>query len=327
MNYNEKIDVQEESLANLDKEILEILLTDNTTKKTIIWATDAYKKHGPGYYFNDYITIEKITGIMKSVIKPRIKKEKQEQEYRIKDKAEVFTPSWMCNHQNNLLDECWFGYKNVFNKEVEQGWITNKNKITFNNKKWSDYIEKNILEISCGEAPYLVSRYDTVTGKILELTDRIGMLDRKLRIINENITEHEEWIIWVKKAFKSTFGYEWQGDSVLIARENLLYTFTDNYKSKFNKEPNINLIKEIAEIISWNIWQMDGIKYVIPNSCKTEKIVEYTIFGEVESGIECQGCKKNNAHKHNGKYCKIMNWETNRAIKFITLVDRSGKNE
>ena len=103
MNYNEKIDVQEQSLANLDKDVLQILLNDHTSNKTIIWATDIYKSHGNGYFFNDYITIEKITGIMKYVIRPRVRKQKEEKEYRIKDKAEVFTPSWMCNHQNNLI--------------------------------------------------------------------------------------------------------------------------------------------------------------------------------------------------------------------------------
>ena len=50
---------------------------------------------------------------------------------------------------------------------------------------------------------------------------------------------------------------------------------------------------------------MDGTKFVVPYSC----------------GI-CIGCEKNNYKKHNGIYCKIMNWETNRRIKYITLLDR-----
>jgi hypothetical protein len=39
------------------------------------------------------------------------------------------------------------------------------------------------MEISCGEAPYLVSRYDTVSGNIISVDDRIGLLDRKLRVV------------------------------------------------------------------------------------------------------------------------------------------------
>lgn len=37
--------------------------------------------------------------------------------------AEVFTPSWVCNKQNNLVDEKWFGYANPFNIEQEKTWI------------------------------------------------------------------------------------------------------------------------------------------------------------------------------------------------------------
>ena len=53
--------------------------------------------------------------------------------------------------------------------------------------KWKDYINNIVLEITCGEAPYLASRYDTTTGEYIFVNNRIGFLDRKLRIINENI--------------------------------------------------------------------------------------------------------------------------------------------
>ena len=49
------------------------------------------------------------------------------------------------------------------------------------------------LEISCGEAPYLVSRYDTVMGETIPISQRIGLLDRKLRVVSEN-TDTEEQI-------------------------------------------------------------------------------------------------------------------------------------
>lgn len=306
-------------------EILNILLRDNTTKKNIIWATDIYK--GLGYKFTDQITIETVTGIMKNLIKPRINKSKGQQLIRIKEKAEVFTPSWICNIQNNSIDEKWFGYKNVFNTPSKKSWRTKRNNIIFKNgKTWREYVSEKVLEISCGEAPYLVSRYDTVIGKKIELSKRIGILDRKLRVINENVTEENEWTEWATKAYKSVFGFEWQGDSVLIARKNLLYTYVDNYTFKFKKEPSIELLKDISEIISWNIWQMDGIKFVIPESCKNERITTFTLFGNKIDGIECYGCKKGNIQRHNGIYSKIMNWETNRAIKFITIMNRSGKN-
>ena len=30
---------------------------------------------------------------------------------------------------------------------------------------------------------------------------------------------------------------------------------------------SIELLRMVANIIAWNIWQMDGMKYVVPNSC------------------------------------------------------------
>lgn len=330
MNYiYSKSDIKENNILKFNSEILSILLLDRTTKKNIIWATDNYKDRGFGFGVEDNIRIESITGYNGNVIKPRVMKSKKEQERRIKDKAEVFTPSWICNMQNNLIDNAWAKQDNFFNIEQEKGWITNKEKIVFptNSKKdWKDYVQDTRLEISCGEAPYLVSRYDNVSGDLIEVNNRIGLLDRKLRVINENVEDKEEWFLWIEKAYKSTYGFEFQGDNLLIARENLLYTFIDNFLYKFNQEPTDDMIIKIASIISWNLWQMDGIKFVIPYSCKNHNIVNISLFEDVIDEVKCIGCEKNNCKKHNGIYCKIMNWDTNRAIKYITLLDRSKKN-
>lgn len=84
------------------------------------------------------------------------------------------------------------------------------------------------MEITCGEAPYLVSRYDAATGElILPPLRRIGLLDRKLRVVNENAASYEEWIKWVLRAFQSCYGFEYQGDNLLIARINLMMSFYD----------------------------------------------------------------------------------------------------
>jgi len=138
----------------------------------------------------------------------------------------------------------------------------------------------------------------------------------------------EDWLKWAKIAFQSSYGYEWQGDSLLIARENLLYTFIDYYKDKLKKSPSLELQKEIAEIIVWNIFQMDGLKYVIPMSCKTEKVTikgEVTLFEKKEDRIEekpCEGCEKKTAKKHNGVYVKIMDWVKGKPIRFVDILSK-----
>ena len=56
---------------------------------------------------------ELVTGEYRYIIMPRVLKDKYQQAKRSKDKAEVFTPSWVCNAQNNLVDEAWFERKTI----------------------------------------------------------------------------------------------------------------------------------------------------------------------------------------------------------------------
>ena len=319
MNYN--IDIKETNIFKLDSKLLEVLLIDHSSKKNLIWATDNYASRGVGYQSYDHITSNAIIKRNGSVIKPRVEKSKKEQASRVKDKAEVFTPSWICNAQNNLIDDAWFGKGNVFNTETDKGWFVNLERITFpEGKSWQDYVKENRLEITCGEAPYLVSRYDTVTGNIIAIKERIGLLDRKLRVISENVDGEQEWVEWAKIAFKSVYGFDWQGDNVLLARENLLHTFIDYYTDKFGLSPITEYLIDFAEIISWNIWQMDGLKYVIPNSCKPVPKLQMSIFEDEEECEECPGCANNDNSKHTGTYCVIKDWEKGRNVKFVSLI-------
>ena len=45
-----------------------------------------------------------------------------------------------------------------------------------------------------------------------------------------------------------------------------------------------------------------------------------TLFGEETHEEICEGCKKNNPKKHNGIYCYVMDWETNKKVKFVNLL-------
>jgi len=320
-----KIDIKENYIYHLDNELLTILLKDRSSGKNIIWATDNYSSRGTGYQGYEQITIKAITGYHGNVIKPRSEKSKKEQTDRIRDKAEVFTPSWICNKQNNLVDNAWFGTDFVFNEETEKTWIATTEPIAFptvTGKTWQDYINDVRLEITCGEAPYLVSRYDTVSGYMIELSQRIGLLDRKLRVVSENTQTEKEWLKWAIKSFQNTYGYDWQGDNVLLARENLLFTFIDYYKVKFDKEPTIEILKKIAEILSWNIWQMDGLKFVIPESCKDVEEGQLTLFDDEVEKQPCPGCAKNDPYAHTGIYCIIKDWKANEKVTFVSLLKK-----
>lgn len=131
-------DVQETALAELDKNILLILLKDRSTGKNILWATDDYKDLGIGFAADDEITLPAITGAHGNLIKPRALKSKEEQGARTRNMAEVFTPLWICNKQNNLADNAWFGRENVFNTENGTDWQATEGKIAFPGEDGAD---------------------------------------------------------------------------------------------------------------------------------------------------------------------------------------------
>lgn len=329
MRAEKNIDIKENDLLKIDRSLLEILLKDKTSGKNIIWATDNYSKYGELYTSEKEIKIELITSRHGGIIKPRIEKSKTEQQQRIRQKAEVFTPSWVCNIQNNLVDEEWFGRNGVFNVEKKNEWAALKDKIVFpekENKSWQDYILSKRLEMSCGEAPYITSRYDAVTGQYIEVPNRIGFFDRKLRIVNENTETHEDWLKWAYAAVQNVYGFDWQGDNVLIARENLLFTIAEHYEAKFNEKLETQDLVGFAKVIAWNIWQMDGLKFVVPNSCCTKEIMEEDLFERRVISKPCIGCLKGDNRKHNGIYCIIKDWETHRNIRFVDMIFGGGNN-
>jgi hypothetical protein len=166
---------------------------------------------------------------------------------------------------NNLCDTEWFESEDVFNIQLDGSWKTVNHKIIFpKDKDWKDYIELKKLEITCGETPYLVSRYDAITGIPIDIRDRIGILDRKLRVVNENTYNENEWFKWTVKSYCRTYGYEFQGDNLLIGRVNLLLTYMEYLKDRWNREPCTAELILILDIISWNIWQMDGLSGCVP---------------------------------------------------------------
>ena len=279
-------DISENQIRESIPDILDILLIDRTTstsktKKNIIWANENYIKYGEyDYAATSQIKPELITGEMGEIIKPRALKSQELKKERTKSKAEVFTPTWIVKKQNDVIEQ------NYLNDNLE----------TYIKRKW--------LELTCGEAPYMATRYDMETGEIIPFIERVGFVDRKLQRINNEVDDKAEWHRLVEEAYKASYGFEWNGDSLLLARENLLYTYQDYYIYKWKEKPTHGLLKEIAEIISYNIFQMDGLKYIIPLSEKRERILQtsFLFFNEKES--------KEQWLVREGKQVKIMNWDS-----------------
>ncbi len=293
--YSKKITITKDNIDNKDNKddkdkikisLLELLLKDQSTGKNIIWATNDYASLGKGFQKTDEITVDALIGDNIDIIRHRVEKTKEEQDDRIKQKGEVFTPSWICNKMNNHCDEEWFGYKYTFNIEDGQHWVVNAEPIKLpEGKTWQSYVNSNRLEITCGEAPYVVSRYDTTSGEQIDINDRIGILDRKLRVVTEKVKKEDLWRSWTYKAFQSVYGFEFQGDNLFLARLNLVETFCDYFKAVWKKEATTQQLAKIVDVITWNFWQMDGLTGTIPFGKKP--LEQMNLFAE-DSGVDCK---------------------------------------
>lgn len=296
---------------------LKKLLQDKTTKKNIIWATNTFEHFGRE--FDDKSEITEIIFQSGFRLMPRVLKSQEAQLDRTRKKAEVFTPGWIVNEMNNYLDQEWFQKKDIFNIEKGETWEPVIEKIKFpEGKNWKKYVDSRRLEITCGEAPYLVSRYDVSTGEKIDLINRIGILDRKLRVVNENTLTKDEWIKWATRAIESTYGFEYQGDNLLIARVNILMTFVEYFEDRWKEEVDKKTLLHLANIISWNIWQMDGLTDMVPFGAAKEDIRQMNFFDLLSGGLEEEDGEETT-------YCRIKDWRGNKSYLFIDYKEKEMK--
>ena len=289
------------------KDFLDILLKDQTTGKNILWAN---VEHGA--------TEIQIADVYS--IRPRHEKNREDQKLRTKTRAEIFTPPEVCKQQNDLVCDAWIrgvivpwlAEKNynepllveTLTKKISDAWFRH-NKISttepepvkdtfvanFLNEHetlWHKFIDAKFLEITCGEAPYIVSRYNAVTGDSIPLAERVGLLDRKFHAVNENTSTVEGWQFCAIRALQSVYGYEFQGDNLFLARRNVFDTVIEYFTAKFPDKPPEDFLSEVAEIISWNLWQMDGRTNSTPDT-KSPRV------------------------------CRIKDWRTNETPTFLSL--------
>jgi hypothetical protein len=118
----------------------------------------------------------------------------------------------------------------------------------------------------------------------------------------------------VYKAYQSVYGYEFQGDNLLIARVNLLVTFVDYMKDRWDKLPNYAELKKITNIICWNIWQMDGMTGTVPYGKPIERHQQMSLFDFI---------KEDDSDEEYEVECRIYDWKANKSIAYKSL--REGK--
>ena len=306
--------------------VLDTLLKDHSTGKNIIWATDPPEELQTVMYEpvtdRSQITTQQLGLTHYEVVLPRMMKQTDTQQQRTRKKGEVFSPAWVCNKMNNALDADWFRGLGAgesagqFTVELPQGWQTVETPVQFpvckgRTPAWVQYVQSRRLEVTCGEAPFLASRYDAATGEMIPVARRIGILDRKLRVVSENAATEDEWRKYATHAVQSTYGYEYQGDNLLLARVNLLLTYAEHLQARWQRKPTKEELQPIANIISWNLWQMDGLHLSVPGGKpqpETEQLDLFSMFGAAEPQPPTVSCKVKNWRK--GSHGTAQNFET-----------------
>ena len=306
--------------------VLDTLLKDKSTGKNIIWATDPPEELQTVMYEpvtdKSQITTQQLGLTRYEVVLPRMMKQTDTQQQRTRKKGEVFSPAWVCNKMNNALDADWFRGLGAeesagqFTVELPQGWQTVETPVQFpvckgRTPAWVQYVQSRRLEVTCGEAPFLASRYDAATGEMIPVARRIGILDRKLRVVSENAATEDEWRKYATHAVQSTYGYEYQGDNLLLARVNLLLTYAEHLQARWQRKPTKEELQPIATIISWNLWQMDGLRLSVPGGKpkpEAEQLDLFSMFGAAEPQPPTVSCKVKNWRK--GSHGTAQNFET-----------------
>lgn len=286
------VNIQDDILKLSSMRLLDDLLADKATKQNILWATNAYEDLGELYAPDREVISALFTGTNSHLIKTRARKAMEQQAERTKKRGEVFTPLWICKKMCDYADEGWEGKND-----------------------WKKYVDRRVLEITCGEAPFLASRYDVETGEAIPVKERVGLMDRKLQMVSQNTSTEEEWLTWAFRAFQSTYGYEYQGDNLLIARVNLAMTFEEHLQEAWGRKPTQQEFKQVIHIISWNMWQMDGLTGAVPNGALGESDGQTTLF-------ELLGLEPSKKEK---TMCRVYSWRGQRSYPYQSL-PIGGKN-
>lgn len=240
----------------MDRKIIELLLRDRTTDKNILWAND------------DRATQQIIVDDVE-FIQERHKK-------IVSTKNFAHAPAQRFSRRRKFASSkiIWLPCR-----------TENIGKI---------YVRAKILEITCGEAPYITGRYNAVTGEAIPVELRGGLLDMKLRTIANEVTAPAEQRDWAIIALQSVYAYEFQGDNLFLARRNVFETVEEFLSGKVDLKSLKELLPTVAEIISWNFWQIDGLTNSPPFTESTN------LFG--------------------GTNCRIKDWTIGEVVEFASLV-------
>lgn len=301
--------------------LLKVLLADRTLSRPIRWATDGISALGRGFGRWDAMTPARVRkAVAQGLLRPRAAKSLEERLARVRAHGEVFTPAWICRRMTDVADEPWFcEHAESFQDTMvfpDFPLPADLPPLELNLRKgcrWQDYVSLRRLEVTCGEAPYLTARYDAATGEPIPWPLRHGVLDRKLRLLPLCLNRHA-WRLWAERAFAATYGYEYQGDNLFLARCNLLLAFEEAHRRRWGDAPAPETLADIAETLSWNLWQMDGFTELPP--CEAAPAPQDDLFAPARPPFVVRPCRL----RVEGKTCTLDTVKGDKTMKFDFII-------
>ena len=139
---------------------------------------------GDGYQLEDEIPITSIKGFRSEFVKPRVSKSKSDQAKRIKNKAEVFTPSWA---SEDIIRNATEQALAILSQMQESKESFRKLGLTFEEKDLYDIL------ISQRDAHNFVYGEDKTTNGIV-INERCKSLAKKIKEIIDTKSSFADWL-------------------------------------------------------------------------------------------------------------------------------------
>ena len=224
-------------LQEIDESVLETLLTDKSTRRPLVWPSGP--EHPAAWMSRD------------DLLRPDKNAEDPQAE-----QAEFL--EW--NRKLNSLDAAWFGHEPAFNTESASGWQTLSEPVAFDDPfHWKKYVIRPVFLFQAGRGQALVFRPFALGAQPMPYEKRMGILDRRLRIISENTREESEWLRWAESALQSLYGTDSSPLSIFQARLSAIMAVREAYAQRFGAQLPVREEKYMVTTLCWNLFQMDPV--------------------------------------------------------------------
>ena len=94
-------------------------------------------------------------------------------------------------------------------------------------------------------------------------------------------------------------------------------TFFEYVEYVWDRQPTDKELKPIINIVTWNIWQMDGLTGTIPFKKAQEQHQQLDMFSMMGFDDESK------AEEEPQPLCRIFDWRSNKSITYMSMKENN----